>query len=1791
MDGEKGNFNTLILGSTNSLKSSSTILENQDFDKRNFSLSIWDHKDNFLCLLKPASGTLEGQSYNENLTRNIYGEETLSFTIPAYINENKENEKWDYIFNEQKVRYIKYDNITNKPIRTKEFVLKHHEENRNGYEKIIQCECESLAVYELSKMGWNITFDVDYIPQYEIENEPDDFLTLDYWLRKIFYKETNLGRVSTTTEYTYLLQGLQLRDNEGYPIEKEYSIDENGNYHFERINEPVCSSTTEILENHLNPNGWTWEVQAIDPRRLDEQVTTSTLYEEPTIDRYIEVSPNNYLPYSYQCEINQEDESKILKLYPIEQENYSNLRYVTDIKKSLVTCERSNIFSVIQTLCETFKVWAYFNYNYNEQGEITERKIIFKTEAVDDNIVFDFSYGKNLQSCSRVIDSNELVTKLIIPDTESNLDSNRILSIKQSVQNPTGEGYIYNFDYFYNTGNLSRLTAAEKVGNISVTSHSDEYYINYHCGKLKNINNNITNLQSYLVPLYQRQMELEGEVSVQQASITALKDNIQAIQEKIDAIPENMQVISSWSDSINQQNYIGELKTLSATTDASGNSFLYLNFNREDIIYNQNIEYPKYRLDSNGEIISGTTISVSSYIPRFYTNSTWAAGTEVTDLDFTQLDLNKGIPIYSNIDDDNVKFIKGFLFNNDLNLGRSYIRVRYQYAPLIYYYYLIQDYWKKIDNTNKIISDLNIDLQEINNKIIVNESQLNNLLNEKNEMILQFEKKYAPFIKEGYWEPTDYQSQITPEQLNTSSTSSIYEGITTIYKKLSDLKLNSSLHNYSYYIELSEDASNILTDTITMITLNPVGTGEIAVPRYQGHDFEIFKKKNENKYILGISPDLIDTYIKNNYDEEYYKGTIEYKTISSNIVEQNKFWINFTSENSPQIEENYIYISNDNILTDSLKVYDSTGENKLELYKDYTYSYDYSGYNSSGQRVPLDEQNSYDDNIYYDYILKITLKNTPINSSTSNYIVKYNTESTLTYLYNDAISVSKDYSMPKITYSISMVDLSGLNEYKDYKPILGQKVPIFDPEMRLNGYEGVITSISKNLEHPEETQIELATYQTRFEDIFQKLAATMTDVKYNQNDIMAAANSFTPEGSIKANVFQKSLDENNYQIQLGVNNDITIDKTSGITLVDQDNNNAVKIIGNGIFLTEEFNGNDSQWIAGITGKGINANTITSGNIDTKNINIWNSSEGQIRFIWNEQGLFAYGSKGVSGTSTNTVQDFVDYDKFVKFNYDGLQFSDNGRSALSLGWDGLNISAQNNSLHLDANNGLLLQEWSNGNATTRLELGKLDEGSIYGLRLKSKTGEVTLQNDSEGDLWLQRHIRLGGEMNSNNIVQNSTAGIYGYDSSTSTEVSEEMQMGLRRNDAGDVVWDSTPIRFWAGPQEKENYKNNIHISDSDIASSSFSTSISTNLKNINDKSPTLAKFKVSANGDIIASGIDVGGWIGQGDKLHSADNEAILRSNGYDVSENNYPLIAIGKSDNNPDLSYGTDYAFRVYQDGTVVANKLQINMDAVNGLSTSIDDINNYINSVSSKVEKIISLDSDSGLTIVSTINTLGDNINNIANLTDTSLSIVQSVNSAKNRTDTLTDAYITNIAAGAVDLSTIGGFTNTNNTTGGLTQKGGNYYVGLKTPQSGNNIVFYAGTSGAANENNAFWVKANGSVKASNITLTGNTNNNGYLINSGAFKVTQSGTVTASNMTLTGNTNNSGSLISSGNFTVTQAGNVTANNITFNGTITANYNNINYTGINTDITSITINNRQYTYRVVRGLIVGAYTS
>ena len=427
----------------------------------------------------------------------------------------------------------------------------------------------------------------------------------------------------------------------------------------------------------------------------------------------------------------------------------------------------------------------------------------------------------------------------------------------------------------------------------------------------------------------------------------------------------------------------------------------------------------------------------------------------------------------------------------------------------------------------------------------------------------------------------------------------------------------------------------------------------------------------------------------------------------------------------------------------------------------------------------------------------------------------------------------------------------------------------------------------------------------------------MSDVSYNSNKIYNAADSFETNGTIKTEVFQRSLDDNFNRIALGTNNDITIDKESGITLKDNDSDNAVKLIGNGIFLTENYNNENTRWRTGITGKGINADALTAGNIDTKQINIWNSSEGQIRFRWNEQGLFAYGDtadtnreeEGGITTSTATTSDLdkiINYNKYVKFNQDGLNFSDNGKSALSLGWNGLNINTQNNSLVLNSDDGLILNEWINTTTNiNRLQLGKLDNGNIYGLKLKDKDGKTSFQSDSDGNLWLSNFINIGGNFDDSSSTSvfkpiEPTAGIVGI-----TTSNVHYQMGVMRDSTnGEVIFKPTQLRFWAGPQTKNQYLFNLSLTTNDVSEL-------TGWNELNDYDPALAKFKVDSEGNIIASGIDVGGWIGAGKILRSKDFEAILRSGDY---SNSTPVFAIGKSSN---LIDGSDYNFRVYQDGSI----------------------------------------------------------------------------------------------------------------------------------------------------------------------------------------------------------------------------------------------------------------------------------
>ena len=88
-----------------------------------------------------------------------------------------------------------------------------------------------------------------------------------------------------------------------------------------------------------------------------------------------------------------------------------------------ITAKESNRFNLIQTLCETFECWAKFEIEHNmATGEILldendgyrQKKWITFHEYIGKDNYAGFRYGINLKSIQRTLDSNGVVSKMIV---------------------------------------------------------------------------------------------------------------------------------------------------------------------------------------------------------------------------------------------------------------------------------------------------------------------------------------------------------------------------------------------------------------------------------------------------------------------------------------------------------------------------------------------------------------------------------------------------------------------------------------------------------------------------------------------------------------------------------------------------------------------------------------------------------------------------------------------------------------------------------------------------------------------------------------------------------------------------------------------------------------------------------------------------------------------------------------------------------------------------------------------------------------------------------------------------------------------------------------------------------------------------------------------------------------------------------------------------------------------------------------------------------------------------------
>lgn len=372
--------------------------------------------------------------------------------------------------------------------------------------------------------------------------------------------------------------------------------------------------------------------------------------------------------------------------------------------------------------------------------------------------------------------------------------------------------------------------------------------------------------------------------------------------------------------------------------------------------------------------------------------------------------------------------------------------------------------------------------------------------------------------------------------------------------------------------------------------------------------------------------------------------------------------------------------------------------------------------------------------------------------------------------YLDAESTLHTSSQPKVSYDINVLELSQIEGYENYTFALGDKTFIEDVEFFgwtfVDGIktpykeEIVVTEITIVFEEPDQNKIKVQNYRTQFEDLFQRITATTQAIEYSTGQYNKVSNIVKEDGTIEIGTLQNSIANNALIIQNAKDQTVIWDET-GITTISLTNpSEVVRIVSGGIFLSTD---GGITWTTGVTGRGINANTITSGQLNTQEVHIMNGNFPSFR--WDKIGLSAYmfNIDPMTGEaiSFDTAQ-FIRFDQYGLYgirgysNFDPTISDENGLlgedkikeySDFSLTWSGFKIRSRHQGEegigYISITSDKDLQVFD-GQNIERIKLGYLEQDGLYGLKINDLNGKSVLQTASDGTLFLSQYFRIGPE---------------------------------------------------------------------------------------------------------------------------------------------------------------------------------------------------------------------------------------------------------------------------------------------------------------------------------------------------------------------------------------------------------------------------------------------------------------
>lgn len=287
--------------------------------------------------------------------------------------------------------------------------------------------------------------------------------------------------------------------------------------------------------------------------------------------------------------------------------------------------------------------------------------------------------------------------------------------------------------------------------------------------------------------------------------------------------------------------------------------------------------------------------------------------------------------------------------------------------------------------------------------------------------------------------------------------------------------------------------------------------------------------------------------------------------------------------------------------------------------------------------------------------------------------------------YTDALSVLYNSCYPKVAYQINVLELSGLEGYSNFAFNLGDRTYVEDPnffgtDQRI---QVVLTELSEHLDSPEKNTVKVQNFKNQFQDLFQKITATVQQAQYSTGSYEKAVALAEANQTKKMTFLTDALAGASAMLTTAGQQSVTWG-SEGITVTDLDSPcNSIRMIGGAILLSKQDNNGQLKWTTGITYDGVSASLITAGVLNAGEIQIMNCDEPCFR--WDSFGLTAFNftsHQGVVVAGSVEPMHFVRLDKFGLYGIDGtangLSWHPNSvdnileKATFALTWDGLRI---------------------------------------------------------------------------------------------------------------------------------------------------------------------------------------------------------------------------------------------------------------------------------------------------------------------------------------------------------------------------------------------------------------------------------------------------------------------------------------------------------------------------------------